>query len=672
MSVTYEPEAIDALFDTYAGVIFNDPGSTAYAEEDPERIDSKYFLKPIQDEVLNLIRLMAYSGAGIRVRNQTGGDLTAGTLVYMTGVRAIEEEGDSGNQLSSWVLTGWTTANTLNGRLYWSLTNSGSNRTIRLYRHKSMNSAYEVASGTRSGDGSITISQVNSSGISGSVTVAYTADDSDTANILYMEMPQVAKADASDTTKRAMYVVESTISSATNGLVYGFRLITGLNTNMVTAAGDKIYALSTVGTFGVIPTDANHEAQEVGTVLIKSATVGVAIFYPGMQRVVKAAQIAGMNGAVLSPSQITSNQNNYNPTNLATAIVMRLSTDASRDITGLAGGADARKIRLHNIGSFNIVLKHESGSSTAANRFVLVDATDLTVKPNQVVLLDYDATTARWRVISGGSASSGHSLDTLFGDASDGNVTISANTTITRDMYYDTLTVDSTFTLDADGFIVFAKTAAVINGNIANNGANGSGTTGGAAAGSGTIGGGSAGGAGDTGANGVAGSALSDGVGAAGGQGGNGGTGSGAAGGSVTAPTAAKGGTQIIKSLIRAVTGRLNDATIFNGGSGGGGGGRGSTTGGAGGGGGGVCLVIAKAVSGSGKIQANGGNGADGAANDGGGGGGGGGGVVILVCDSVTGVTLEAAGGNGGGSGAGGGGLDGDPGSNGTTIQHVI
>jgi hypothetical protein len=42
----------------------------------------------------------------------------------------------------------------------------------------------------------------------------------------------------------------------------------------------------------------------------------------------------------LTPSQVTANQNDYNPTNLAIASVLRLSTDASRDITGLAGGAD--------------------------------------------------------------------------------------------------------------------------------------------------------------------------------------------------------------------------------------------------------------------------------------------------------------------------------------------
>src|SRR5262245_23374625 len=56
----------------------------------------------------------------------------------------------------------------------------------------------------------------------------------------------------------------------------------------------------------------------------------------------------------ISPSQITSNQDDYNPTGLSTASTLRLSTDASRNITGLQGGADGRIITVVNVGSQNI------------------------------------------------------------------------------------------------------------------------------------------------------------------------------------------------------------------------------------------------------------------------------------------------------------------------------
>lgn len=94
----------------------------------------------------------------------------------------------------------------------------------------------------------------------------------------------------------------------------------------------------------------------------------------------------------ISPAQITADQNDYNPTGLSTASVLRLNTDASRAITGLQGGADGRIIVIHNVGSNAIVLKDESASSTAANRFAL--SADVTLAADQSAALQYDATSS--------------------------------------------------------------------------------------------------------------------------------------------------------------------------------------------------------------------------------------------------------------------------------------
>ena len=99
----------------------------------------------------------------------------------------------------------------------------------------------------------------------------------------------------------------------------------------------------------------------------------------------------------ITPSQITANQNDYNPTGLSTASVLRLSTDASRNITGLQGGSDGRVVMLENVGSFDFVLKDSDAGSSAANRFAL-DA-DITVRPDWCVMLKYDSTASRWRMI---------------------------------------------------------------------------------------------------------------------------------------------------------------------------------------------------------------------------------------------------------------------------------
>lgn len=99
----------------------------------------------------------------------------------------------------------------------------------------------------------------------------------------------------------------------------------------------------------------------------------------------------------ISPSQITANQDDYNPTGLSTASVLRLSTDASRNITGLQGGADGRIIIIHNVGSFNIVLTDSDAASTAAYRFAL--QADMTILPDWAIMLQYDSTSSRWRAI---------------------------------------------------------------------------------------------------------------------------------------------------------------------------------------------------------------------------------------------------------------------------------
>ncbi|TKT73671.1 DUF2793 domain-containing protein [Afipia massiliensis] len=101
---------------------------------------------------------------------------------------------------------------------------------------------------------------------------------------------------------------------------------------------------------------------------------------------------------VISPSQITSNQNDYNPTGLASAAVLNLSSDALRSVSGLAGGAEGRVFALVNTGSQVISLLNESASSTAANRFTL--GSDLAVGAKQAAILRYDGTAARWYAIA--------------------------------------------------------------------------------------------------------------------------------------------------------------------------------------------------------------------------------------------------------------------------------
>lgn len=112
----------------------------------------------------------------------------------------------------------------------------------------------------------------------------------------------------------------------------------------------------------------------------------------------------------ISPAQLTANTNDYAPTGLSTASTLRLSTDASRNLTGLTGGADGRLLIMHNVGSFPLVLVDESVSSSAANRFALT--ANLSLAADDSCLLRYDNTSSRWRMIGTSAAQAAITPDT--------------------------------------------------------------------------------------------------------------------------------------------------------------------------------------------------------------------------------------------------------------------
>lgn len=97
-----------------------------------------------------------------------------------------------------------------------------------------------------------------------------------------------------------------------------------------------------------------------------------------------------------SPSQITADQDNYT---LGARVVQRLSTDASRTLTGILASANALKI-LYNIGSNDLVVKHEGTGSSAANRVLTQTGADVTLTADQAMLIWYDSVSSRWRQVN--------------------------------------------------------------------------------------------------------------------------------------------------------------------------------------------------------------------------------------------------------------------------------
>lgn len=137
------------------------------------------------------------------------------------------------------------------------------------------------------------------------------------------------------------------------------------------------------------------------TVLASSNSGSAVSLSAGTKDVFLTAPAVSQLWGQLTPAQITSDQNNYSPTGLEFASVLRLDANQIRAITGLAGGVDGRVIRIVNVGAgadSTILLRRENASSTAANRFAL--ARDLTLDTGESVTLQYDGAASRWRSLT--------------------------------------------------------------------------------------------------------------------------------------------------------------------------------------------------------------------------------------------------------------------------------
>ncbi len=103
---------------------------------------------------------------------------------------------------------------------------------------------------------------------------------------------------------------------------------------------------------------------------------------------------------LISPTQIVADTNDYAPTGFATSTILRVSTDALRNFTGLAGGTAGRFIIWMNVGSFPEQINNENASSATGNRFDFENSLDDIILPGGSRTFVYDGTSLRWRCLS--------------------------------------------------------------------------------------------------------------------------------------------------------------------------------------------------------------------------------------------------------------------------------
>ena len=123
----------------------------------------------------------------------------------------------------------------------------------------------------------------------------------------------------------------------------------------------------------------------------------------GVLRILRTSDTTG--GSLSFPSTTEAIAANTNNLALTASAFQRLNCTLASSLTGIAppsGGAhvDGRMIRVYNVGTANLTLTHNSGLSTAANRFWNSTAADIILATNDYAELIYDST-------SNGSGASG-------------------------------------------------------------------------------------------------------------------------------------------------------------------------------------------------------------------------------------------------------------------------
>ncbi len=144
-------------------------------------------------------------------------------------------------------------------------------------------------------------------------------------------------------------------------------------------------------------------AATVGTTL----GVGTTLEAPSIINTPALPQGAAFTGGpfaftgVVSPTSLPNgNTNNWAPTGIASAIVVRVTADVGAFLTGITALGAGQMVTLMNIGTNDLTITHEDGSSTAEHRFLLPNGATITLRDNGSITFWYDVQSQRYRVFS--------------------------------------------------------------------------------------------------------------------------------------------------------------------------------------------------------------------------------------------------------------------------------
>ncbi len=181
--------------------------------------------------------------------------------------------------------------------------------------------------------------------------------------------------------------------------------------------GDQVIVAEAAGAHAAAPSlafgDADTGLYESADDVLNVVTAGVGRlqFGSGYVSVANAAGSAARFAldyhtlelsADLTPTGLSGDVTDYNPTNLARSVYLRVDPGAAgRVINSLAGGVSGRIVVIMNISATQTLslLHDDTATGTAAMRFLCPGSVTTVIPVNGSRMVMYDTTSSRWRVL---------------------------------------------------------------------------------------------------------------------------------------------------------------------------------------------------------------------------------------------------------------------------------
>jgi len=165
-----------------------------------------------------------------------------------------------------------------------------------------------------------------------------------------------------------------------------------------------------IGSLSSIDSDAIHKniAGEISTIALKATPVAGDLIIiedsvdSNNKKKVTIGSLPSSSPApvILSPPQITGNQDNYNPVGWAASDIVILDVNSPVNITGfeaVLGYNEKMLVNTHTM--HNIKIKNNDALSLAANRILCPDNKDYDLKKTASITIRYLDVLARWQII---------------------------------------------------------------------------------------------------------------------------------------------------------------------------------------------------------------------------------------------------------------------------------